>query len=138
MLVGQSEERHSVSRRATIDPIWLDRMLIAWGLASVREALGFPPISPMFKERIGQRAQSYEPQGYCRQDFSDLEEAIDGLDYKYRLVLTRCYKPWTAVAIEAELQVYAVTDRTWQRWLHEAAAQLATRLRQGIATSIWA
>lgn len=118
-----------MSKRATVEPRWLDAMLIAWGLAQVRQALGYPPVSPMFKERIQHRAESYEPTGYCRQDFSDLEAAIDSLDMKHRLVLTRCYKPWTAKAMEAELEAfYDVGERTWRRWLHEAAAILKTKM----------
>ncbi len=120
-----------MSRRATVQPYWLDAMLRNWGLRTVRAALGFPPVSPMFKERIPQQAQSFEPTGYCGQDFRELEEAIDSLDMRYRLVLTRCYKPWTAHAMETELDAYFPADvRTYQRWLHEAAAQLANKLRR--------
>lgn len=123
-----------MTRRATVDPVWLDRLLVGWGMRAVREALGFPPISPMFKERIQQKAESYEPTGYCWQDYTDLETAIDGLDMKYRLVLTRCYKPWTAKAMEAELDsFYGVTDRTWRNWLHEAASILAAKLARKAA-----
>lgn len=118
-----------MSRRATVEPAWLDAMLRAWGLHRVREALGFPSISPMFRERIPSQARSYEPTGYCRQDFTDLEEAIDSLDMKYRLVLTRCYKPWTATAMETELRAFfPVTERTWRNWLHEAATQLTAKM----------
>ena len=111
-----------MSRRSTVEPRWLDDMLVIWGLRSVRDKLGFPPISPMFKERVGRPARSYEPTGYCGSDFDQLQAAIDALMPRHKLVIVRCFKPWARDAVEVELRQFGVSERTWVNWLHEAAA----------------
>lgn len=118
-----------MSKRATVKPEWLDAMLVAWGMAGVRQALGFAAISPMFRERIPTPARSYEPTGFCGQDWRDLEAAIEALDDKHQLVLIRAYKPWAARDVESILaERYQVGERTWRNWLHEAADQLSASM----------
>ena len=78
----------------------------------------------MLAEGIPTRAESREPMGYSEDDFDDLQKAIDKLERKHHLVLVRCYRPWRAKEIEIELRMYEVAERTWLRWLHEAAARL--------------
>lgn len=120
-----------MSKRATVEPAWLDAMLVAWGRIKVQQALGYPTESFMFKERVPMQAASHEPIGYCAIDFKELEAAIERLDEKYQLVVIRCYKPWTAVAIEAELRErFDVTERTWRNWLHDAAALILADMRR--------
>jgi hypothetical protein len=115
-----------MARKATVQPVWLDALLIAWGMSRVRAALGFPSESFMFKERIPSPARSYEPTGFCATDYRELEAAIERLEEKHQLVLIRCYKPWAARDVEAMLgERYDVGDRTWRNWLHDAAALLA-------------
>jgi hypothetical protein len=115
-----------MAKRSTVQPDWLDDMLVIWGMRDVRLALGYPCISPMFRERTEQPARSYEPTGYTGYQIDKLGECIDKLETRHRLVIMRCFKPWTARAVEAELQtLYDVTDRTWRNWLHEAAALLS-------------
>lgn len=120
-----------MSRRATVQPPWLDAMLLSWGRIKVKDALGYPTESIMFKERIPAQTRSYEPTGYSAVDYKELESAIERLDPKFQLVIIRCFKPWTAVAVEHELRSrYAVGDRTWRNWLHEGAAMLAADMQR--------
>lgn len=123
-----------MSKRSTVEPRWLDTMLFRWGVNSLRResnALGYPRICPMLAEGIPTRAESREPMGYSEDDYTDLQTAIDQLDRKHHLVLVRCYRPWRGKEIEAELrQNYQVGERTWLRWLHEAAARLVVLMRK--------
>jgi hypothetical protein len=114
-----------MARRSTVEPRWLDDMLVIWGMRSVRDKLGFPAICPMFRERVGQPARSYEPTGYCGSDFDQLQAAIDALMPRHKMVIARCFKPWTRLIMEEELQKFGVSERTWVNWLHEAAAIIA-------------
>ena len=116
-----------MSKRPTVEPVWLDRMLVKWGIRSLKletAGLGYPRICPMLKEGIPTPARSYEPTGYSLEDFDQLEKAVDSLEMKYRLVITRAYKPWKARDIEMVLRTYEVTDRTWRNWLTAAARQI--------------
>lgn len=117
-----------MAKRSTVEPLWLDDMLVIWGMRSVRDKLGYPAISPMFRERVGRPARSYEPTGYCGADFDQLQAAIDSLMPKHKLVIMRCFKPWSRMAVEVELRQYGVTERTWVNWLHEAAGLLAAHM----------
>lgn len=120
-----------MARRSTVKPDWLDDMLVIWGLRDVRSALGFPPISPMFRQRVGTPARSYEPTGYSDVDFDQLQTALDRLETKHKLVIMRCFKPWTARAVEDELRrLYDVSERTWVNWLHEGAGLLAADMER--------
>lgn len=124
-----------MSRRATVEPAWLDAMLVAWGMIRVRQALGFPSESFMFKERIPSPARSYEPTGYCGADFRDLETAMDALELPHKYAILHCYKPWTAESVRdafsSEFGIHWATEggkRKVQRLLHEAAAIIRTRM----------
>lgn len=121
-----------MSKKAIINPRWLDVMLTAWGIDALnRMSGGYPGECPMFKERVDRPAASHDPEGYTAQDFRDLEAAINSLDVNYRLVITRAYKPWTFKAMTEALEDhYGCTDRTMQRWLHEAAAQLLAKMTE--------
>lgn len=116
-----------MAKRSTVRPDWLDDMLVIWGMRDVRSSLGYPPICPMFRERTEQPARSYEPTGYTGYQIDKLGECIDRLEVKHRLVIMRCFKPWTAKAIEDELRtLYDVSERTWVNWLHDAARLVAS------------
>lgn len=110
-------------------------MLIAWGMIRVRQALGFPSESFMFKERIPSPARSYEPTGYCAADFRDLEAAMATLGIQHKYAILHCYKPWTAESVrDAYATEYGIvwsTDggkKKIQRLLHEAAGLLRAHM----------
>lgn len=117
-----------MSKRATVEPSWLDAMLVSWGRIKVRQAMGYPSECLMFKERVPAPARSYEPTGYCAADFSALEAALDTLDNQHKYAILHCYKPWTIETVRdafaAEFSIFWNTDggkRKIQRLLHEAA-----------------
>lgn len=120
-----------MSKRATVEPAWLDAMLVAWGMVRVRQALGFPAESFMFKERVPSPARSFEPTGYSGQDFRELEAAMERLPVPQKYAILHCFKPWTVETVRdafaSEFGIYWHTDggkRKIQRLLHEAAAAL--------------
>jgi hypothetical protein len=120
-----------MSKRATVEPAWLDAMLLAWGRIKVRQALGYPSESFMFKERVAAAARSYEPEGYCGLDFRALESAMDSLEIQHKYAILHCYKPWTAESVRdayaSEFGIFWSTDagkKKVQRLLHEAAELL--------------
>jgi hypothetical protein len=121
-----------MAKRATVDPAWLDAMLLSWGRIKVRDALGYPSESFMFKERVPSPARSFEPTGYSGQDFRELEAAMDRLMTQHKYAILHCYKPWTVESVRdayaQEFGIFWNTDagkKKIQRLLHEAAAVLA-------------
>lgn len=120
-----------MARRAVVRPDWLDSMLWQWGLRALRGAgLGYPTVCPMLKEGIPQQARSFEPEGLCDQDFAQLEGAVAALEHKHQMAVIRAYRPWTAKTIEHEFAAYGVSDRSWQRWLHEAAEKIVVHMER--------
>ena len=115
-----------MSKRAIVKPDWLDRMLCRWGVQRVAN-LGYAGVSPMFKERTGQSAQALDPTGYSREDFRELEAAIDLLPPQQQAAVIRAYRPWTAPTMEDKFPCTSPT--TWHRWLTSAAATLALKLQ---------
>jgi hypothetical protein len=116
-----------MSKRATVQPAWLDAMLVSWGRASLMRS-GWYRVSPMLKSGIPTQAVSSEPQGLSHLDYKDLEECIDLLEPRLKFAVIRAYKPWTAKAIELELAVYGYGDKLWTGFLTEAAAILRSRM----------
>lgn len=124
-----------MSKRAFIEPHWLDRLLHSWALHSIKgssSALGFPGVSSMFKERVQFKQGSKEPFQLTQDDYNDVSLAVSELSHKHRLAITRAYKPWTIKAIADEFVVYRVTDRTWRNWCHDAARELAGKLARRV------
>jgi hypothetical protein len=124
-----------MSKRATVEPAWLDAMLVAWGRIKVQHALGFPTASFMFKERVPSPATSFEPTGYCGLDFRALEAALDTLETQHKYAILHCYKPWTAESVRdayaQEFGIFWSTDagkKRIQRLLHEAASLLRAHM----------
>jgi hypothetical protein len=120
-----------MAKRSTVQPVWLDRMLVQWGIRSLKieiSGLGYPRKCPMLAEGIPTQARSYEPTGYSELDFQQLDTAIAKLDRKYLLVVSRAYKPWYAESAAIELAPYGVTERTWYNWLQDAARMIETSM----------
>jgi hypothetical protein len=123
-----------MAKRSFIEPHWLDRLLHSWALHSIRSGgpLGYPSVSPMFMGRVQIKKGSREPFELNQDDYNDVSIAVAELAHKHRLAITRAYKPWAAASINAEMAVYQVSDRTWRRWVHEAAAELAGKLSRRV------
>lgn len=122
-----------MARRATVEPRWLDSLLCKWGVRHLKEesgSLGYPRKSPMFRDRVAIAACSFEPTGVAPWELDQLDEEINKLDRHHILALVRCYRPWSALHIQAEMGAYQVSDRTWQRWLHDAAALLRAKMER--------
>jgi hypothetical protein len=120
-----------MAKRAQVQPDWLDDLLLKWG-RNLDSRSSFPTICPMFRERVGQVARSYEPTGYCEADYRQLEKAIERLEKRHLYVLKMYYKPWTLKEMRGCLVVEygLVTERTWRNWLHEAAACLVADMER--------
>ena len=116
-----------MSKRATVNPRWLDCMLIGWGLASIRSS-GWYTINPMLQDGIPTGFRSREPTGLCVEDYRDLEAAIDALPLNHRCAVTRAYKPWTAQQIEQEWP--ARHPEVWRRWLTAAAQAIVAHMNR--------
>lgn len=116
-----------MSRRATVNPDWLDRLLVRWGLRSLDDdGGGWPSVCPMLRDGIPTgRAGSADPFNFGSEDFEALERAIQALPEPQRLAITRAYKPWTAPSIDALMP--ALTD-TWLKRLKAAALTLAAAM----------
>lgn len=124
-----------MSKRSFIEPRWLDCLLHAWAMRSISgqsSPLGYPSVSSMFKERVQFKQGSREPFELTADDFNDVSLAVAELSHKHRLAITRAYKPWTVASINAEMAAYQVSDRTWRRWVHEAASELAGKLSRRV------
>lgn len=120
-----------MAKRATVNPRWLDELLSIWGRTSDKHT-GWYGVNPMLKSGIPMPAVSQEPTGYCAMDFRQLESAIESLELRHKLVLVRCYKPWTARAVEDELKGYGMPQRVWVDWLHEAASLIESHMSRAL------
>lgn len=124
-----------MTKRAFVEPRWLDSLLCAWARYSIKgssSALGFPPVSPMFMERVQFKPGSRDPFQLTVDDFRDVSMAVGELSMKHRLAITRAYKPWTIESIKQDLGAFQVSDRTWRNWCHEAAKELAGKLARRV------
>lgn len=116
-----------MAKRATVNPRWLDSMLITWG-RTLPGAQGWYKVCPMLQSGIPSTRPSYEPWDLQPKDFDDLAQAIEELEHKHQCVIRMAYKPWTRDEMLHQLAQYGVTERTHQRWLQDAAAILEAKL----------
>lgn len=119
-----------MSRRASVQPRWLDTMLMMWG-RELPTARGWHNTCPMLQSGIPASKPAYEPWDLQPRDFDNLVTALDELmseSRKHWCVIRLYYKPWTAAEMNAELAQYSVGERTIQRWLHDAAAMLEAKM----------
>lgn len=110
-----------MSRRASVEPRWLDSMLSKWG-RTMPALRGWYTMSPMFKGAIPERPIERGAWELTPADYDDLVAAIDALEAKHRAVIYLYFKPWTAETQRGVLEPYGVTERTWRNWLKDAAA----------------
>lgn len=112
-------------RQAKVTPDWLDKMLQGWGKASIRQR-GWYTKSPMLSDGMKSTPGSREPIGLVKEDWSDLQRAIDTLNQEYLAAINRTYKPWLAKEIDA---VWNSTPVTWHRRLQTAAMRIVVEMK---------
>ena len=115
-----------MSRRATVQPDWLDRMLIQWGLSTLRAQRGWYSVNPMLKAGIPRPTVAPDLWDITPGDYRELEAHIRALEEQHQAAILRAYRPWTARTIE-ELHP-AATAGAWHRWLHAAAQRLVAQM----------
>ena len=125
-----------MSKRATVSPDWLDRLLVGWGLKSLHQhGRGWYSVNPMLRDGI---PSGKPPAGHfelAAEDYRELERAIELLPDLQRAAVTRAYKPWTAQGIDA---MSPASTSTWCERLKSAARRLEVAmsrktLAQGVA-----
>ena len=120
-----------MSKRATVQPPWLDRLLIGWGLRSLHQhGKGWYSVNPSLKSGIPSGRAPSEPFELGSEDYKALDAAINALPDVQRAAITRAYKPWTAASIDI---VGGVDVSTWCRRLQAAAQTLAIAMQRGVA-----
>lgn len=119
-----------MSRRATVKPDWLDRMLISWGLKSLHtQGSGWYSVNPMLKDGIPSGKAPSGPYEYGAEDFRELEACIDLLTPAQKLAVTRAYKPWSAAAID---DLHPASVSTWCERLKAAARVIEAKMRREV------
>jgi len=115
-----------MSRRATVRPDWLDSMLVAWGLSTLKAQRGWYSVNPMLRAGIPRPTPTPDLWDITSSDYRQLEAHIRSLEQHHQAAVIRAYRPWTARTIE-ELHPDA-TAGCWFRWLHGAAERLAAAM----------
>lgn len=117
-----------MSKRATVSPSWLDRMLVSWGLRSLHQhGGGWYSVNPMLKDGIPTGRAPAEPFELGTLDFEALGRAIDALPDLQRAAITRAYRPWTAASIDA---ISPAPTSTWCDRLKAASFTLHEAMRR--------
>lgn len=120
-----------MSRRATVQPPWLDRLLVGWGLRSLHtNGSGWYSINPMLKDGIATGRAPGELFELGGEDYAALDRAIMELPEVQKVAVTRAYKPWTASSIDA---LCVVDTSTWCRRLQAAAENLTVAMQRKVA-----
>lgn len=121
-----------MSRRPTVEPRWLDSMLFAWGRIK-HESVGWYRINPMLKSGIPSSTPSFDPWDITPREIDQLDEEIAKLPKRLKDCILMCYKPWRACQLSAFLEEHKISQRTQQRWLHEAVAVLEKAMAARLA-----
>ena len=115
-------------RRPELHPAWLVGLLHQWASrrrAEESRSVGWYSVSPMLKEGIPVRAESYEPTGYSGYDFKNLESAMESIDSRYAIAVVRYVRPEKARGFDME---YGYSTDTWLRYLKAGLADLDIRM----------
>ena len=114
-----------------MQPPWLDRLLIGWGLRSLHTSgSGWYSVNPMLKDGIATGRAPGELFELGGEDYAALERAIMDLPEPQKVAITRAYTPWTAASIDA---LCGVSTSTWCRRLEAAAVTLALAMQRKVA-----
>lgn len=117
-----------MSRRAIVNPSWLDRLLVGWGLRSLHlHGTGWYGLCPMLRDGIPTSRPPGELYELGGEDYAALDHAINALPLVQRAAVSRAYKPWMAASIE---QVELASKQTWCERLKSAALTLELAMRR--------
>lgn len=108
--------------RPTVHPPILHSMLVRWGAKVTTDSNGWYKVNPSLRQFLPVQTNSHEPQGLCRQDWVDLQAALDKLEDRHMAAILRAFRP--SVRREQELRFPDATYDTWWRWLRTAAGQV--------------
>ena len=106
-------------------------MLIKWAVEHATGG-GYPKQAPFIGERVDGGTQAYDPIGFSRQDYADLETAINNLKSEFQAAIIRTYRPWLRIAMQ---DLYPASDRMWCYRLERAAFELAMVIRMDYLTT---
>lgn len=95
-----------MGKQAGIEPRWLVSLMCVWALherSSDNRHLGYPSQAAFLT--IGRATAAYaDPTGYCAQDFTELEAALEALKDEHLgqyMAMMMYYKPWGVEACVA-------------------------------------
>lgn len=117
-----------MGKQAEIEPRWLVSLMCVWvrkERASDNGHLGYPSQAAFLTIGRGE-PPSIDPTGYCAQDFTELETALDNLKdamLPQYMAMMMYYKPWGIRACVAEGWPFG--DSTYYKRLHAAHARVA-------------
>jgi hypothetical protein len=96
-----------MARPADIEPRWLVSLMCVWAVherAADNRHLGYPSQAAFLT--IGRATVAHaDPTGYCAQDFTELEAALEALKLDHvgqYMAMMMYYKPWGVEACKAE------------------------------------
>lgn len=112
-----------MGKPADIEPRWLVSLMCVWAVherASDNRHLGFPSQSAFLT--VGRATVAHaDPTGYCAQDFTELETALESLKSEHLgqyMAMMMYYKPWGIIACRAEGWPFG--DSVYYKRLHSA------------------
>jgi hypothetical protein len=120
-----------MAKPADIEPRWLVSLMCVWALherAADNKHLGFPSQAAFLT--IGRATVAHaDPTGYCAQDFTELESALDSLRESHQgqfMAMMMYYKPWGVEACVAEGWPFG--NSVYYARLHAAHSKVAMNI----------
>lgn len=116
-----------MGKAADIEPRWLVSLMCVWAIharAADNHHLGYP--NKVAWLSIPGGGSSPDPTGFCAQDFTELEAALDDLKGAHLgqfMAMMMYYKPWGVKACIAEGWPFG--DSTYYKRLHAAHAKVS-------------
>jgi hypothetical protein len=117
-----------MGKPADIEPRWLVSLMCVWAVherASDNRHMGYPSQAAFLT--IGRSTVAHaDPTGFCAQDFTELETALESLKRVHLgqyMAMMMYYKPWGVEACRAEGWPFG--DSTYYARLHAAHKRVA-------------
>jgi hypothetical protein len=120
-----------MGKQADIEPRWLVSLMCVWAVherASDNRHLGYPSQAAFLT--IGRATSAYaDPTGYCAQDFTELEGALESLKNLHLgqyMAMMMYYKPWGVKACQEEGWPFG--DSVYYKRLHAGHRKVANSI----------